>query len=193
MTLHDISPKAPALDEYLPGLVAPFAPSQANALGGTGLANRIVASRVIVPKEGVLTKFSFFVGTSSGNVIGAVYDTGDASAGNRTKLWDSGSVAMGTGNNYQTLGDPNIAVKAGQALDFAIMLDNTTGTYARLTLAQQAQALLPTGFLPVAGGASPKIQWANNAASFAMPASIAEASCSVSLTGQFPYLFALVS
>ena len=176
----------------LPGLLAPFDPRLISAAGGTGLTNRILAVRVVVPKTGVLHDISVYIGATSGNMIAGVYDTGDALAGSRTLLWSSASTAVGSANNWQVVGDPALSVTAGQQLDLAIMADNVTVTFGRALFANGNQAQLPANFIPATGGASPKMQWANNAVSFAMPSAITEANCSISLTGQAPMIIGRV-
>lgn len=169
-----------------PRLVAPigFSPwllSQA----GTLASQTPRGWRVIVPETGKLRDMSVFIGTSSGNLAIGVYDTGDASAGNRSRLWTSGSVAS-PGTGWRIIGDPNIDVTAGQMLDVWVAADNTTISLARV--ASQISAGvggLPTGFVVAAGGASPKVGGHTIPAltSLAFPSTVSEANVT---NEQFP-------
>lgn len=156
----------------------------------TATLNTVYATRMPVPTTGVLKGLSLFVSTASGNVIGGVYDTGDASNGNRTKLYDSGTIAAGGG--WLNLGDPNINVTAGQELDIAFIADNAILVVPKLTVFNGASCVLPAGFLPVPGGASPKLFWNNAPGGFSLPATVAEAACAQTVSA-LPLLIARVA
>lgn len=134
-----------------PGAVHPIQFSTGAALAS--LTPRGV--RVIVPKSGTLHDVSWFITAQSGNVAAAIYDTGDASAGNRSLLASSGSMVVAA-SLWQSW-DPALAVTAGQQLDFCLMADNATAAFARLNGSLANANLLPTGFNPVPGGALPKL------------------------------------
>lgn len=152
--------------------------------------NQMRACRCIVPKAGTLMDLYVNIGTVSGNVKGAVYDTGDALAGSRTALYSGGSVAAAAG--WLKLGDPNIAVTAGQHLDLAVLTDNATVSIARFAAGLSNPVTLPTGFYTAAGGATPKLGWFNSVGAFTPPSAITEANANAGTTG-LPFLMARVA
>lgn len=183
---------------YLPqvpgGLVSPI------ALGGliipeaaiTVTAKRLYLMRCIVPKTGKLRDLTIFIVGSSGNAIGVVTDTGDTTAEKRTKLWDSGSVAVGAANEYQIIGDPNLAVTRGQQIEMCVTFDNSTVTFGRTRAANSLNAAkLPAAFNVVPGGASPKLWGIASLASFAAPSTIKESE--VELSTAVPLILARIS
>jgi hypothetical protein len=169
-------------------LVAPLDPLSMN-VGSSPTANNILACRVVVPASGILRDFAVYIAVTSGNVRGGVYDT----TATRTLLWDSGSVPAGAANAWQVLGSPGLVVAAGQELDFAIIVDNATVTIGRFTAfaANPNAFLLPANFILVGGGAAPRLIWQYSPGSFALAASIPEASLQ-GITGG-PVLIARVS
>jgi hypothetical protein len=189
-SLHDIENSLFSPDIFRPNLVSSVHPFLYNVAGGTGLINRLITTRVVVPKDGILHDLSICTVNSSGNLIGGVYDVGDTSPGVYTALFQGVSVPSVLG--WVPLGDPNIPVTKGQQLVFAIMADNTTITYARVNGVSQPLVTLPAGFWPSPNGMLPKLQWIFNAPSFAMPASIPEANVLTNVTAQFPSLIARV-
>lgn len=160
-----------------PGLVAPplwsAVASVAPAAPG---ANAVWGCRVIVPSAGTLHDLAVYVGTSSGNCRVGVYDTGDAVAGTRTRLYDSGSVAVPASNGWRIIADPALTVTAGQELELAINCDNGVVTLGKIALTNAALGTLPANFIPVTGGASPKLNWSNSPGTFTIPAGILEAN-----------------
>jgi hypothetical protein len=178
-----VTPINAPIGDNLSGLVTIAAPQDPTLITGVQVfaaANTGARGcRVVCPKDGTLRDFSVYIGVSSGNLIGGIYDTGDTTSGVRTKLWDSGSVAAGTGGGWQTLGDPALNVRAGQHLDYFFLADNTTVSLGRSSvITNNAVSLLPTNFMPVAGAASPRLVWALTTAGFAAPATIADGSLS---------------
>lgn len=151
--------------------------------------NAVRMCRVMMPITGMLHDVSVYVGTSSGNLIVGVYDTGDMSPGNRTLLWSSGSVPCGAGGAWQIVGDPALPVVQGQQVELALIPDNGTATFGRYgaPISNNA-ATLPPGFYPAVGGAQAKLASTVGTGGFALPASIAEAS----LTG-LQSIYALIA
>lgn len=165
------------------------------AVFGTGTPLAVFTPRgvrVIVPKAGTLHDIAWWVTAQSGNMAAAIYDTGDASAGNRTLLYSTGSIAVGA-IGWQTV-DPALTVTAGQQLDFFIMADNTTAAFAKYSVGLANTAQLPTGFAPAAGGASPKLMFQSpsvaNLTAWTTP--LAEANVTTTNTTT-PILFARVA
>ncbi len=160
-----------------PGFMAPFDP---RLIAGVSVFATFgqVFSRVVAPKSGTLTTMAMFVGTSSGSVAIGVYDCGEASAGTYTQLLTSGSTACGTAANWQVFSGLSLAVVGGRSYNFALSMDNATATFGRVTGNAAAQNKLPTGFLPVTGGAQPKLSSGQTMANYAtpMPTAIAEAT-----------------
>lgn len=154
----------------------------ATMLGSTATvaANAVQLVRVFVKKSGTLRAFNYFPTNSTGNVLGAVFDTGDALAGSDTitRLWVSASTSMGATNTWQSLGDPDIQVTKGQELYLAVQFSASTPTIGRFSTFPAANAAaLPSGYLTVPGGVLPKLSAIDTGpVSFAMPTTIAEAS-----------------
>lgn len=158
-----------AFAPQIPGLVFPVGlgtpiPSGVGALQAT----RMYFARCVIPFDGTLHDVALFISVTSGNIIASVYDV---AATTRTRLWDSGSVAVGTAGAYQIIGDPALAVTQGQQIDIAIMIDNATASVARSAAGAAAMTILPTNFVP---GSKPALFGLANPGSFATPATIAE-------------------
>lgn len=145
----------------------------ASAAPGT---NVLRGNRYVCKKAGQLRDVAVYLGGLSGNLIVAVYDTGQATSGTRTKLWDTGVLASGgfSANTWNIIGDPNIAVTEGQQVDIGVICDNATMTIGRLALAAAGSGILPTGFGGVTT-ATPKAGWTHSPGSHTAPATIAEA------------------
>lgn len=162
-------------------VIAPYPPWSITSTNALSTAGTIYACRVLIPEDGTLHDLMAHHGTASGNHRLGIYDTGDAASGSRTSLYDSGSVALSGSNVWQVAGDPDLAVTAGQELDFVLMADNTTATFGRVSSAASSQFQLPAGYGTVLGGASPKYAWAYAVGAYAaFPATITEANCSTS-------------
>lgn len=115
-------------------------------------------ARVIAPRAGVLKDLMCWPKTQLGNVAMAIYDTGDAEAGKRTRLYQSGSVAVGVASKWQVVAEsPGVNVKAGQQLDIFAVFDSATVELGRWSLASGNVAQLPANYNKVPGGASPKL------------------------------------
>lgn len=146
-------------------------------------SNNVWGTRVIIPKTGTLHDISIYVtATAAENINAGVYDTDDASAGNRSLLWSSGSQAVGASAGWRVIGDPALAVKQGQQLDFAFVTSATTATFQKISLTAAAVASLPTNYLPASGGAPPVLSWTFNVGSFTLPATITDANCAPNVT-----------
>lgn len=174
----------------IPGIVFP-ALNPAGYIGNSfiPLEKVPILARFIVPKTGLLKSLSCFPKTSVGNVAMGVYDTGDAAAGKRTRLYESGSVAVGTASKWQVVAAaPNIAVKSGQQLDILAVFDSNTVELGRWAMTSGNEAVFPEGWNVVPGGASPKMTGTITAIASiaALPETIAEAS--ITTTANIPAL-----
>lgn len=154
----------------LPALVTPYFPTLGDSIA-TPVANDAHACRVIVPRAGTLRDLAIYISTSSGNLDLGVFTT----EGTRNALYRTGSVAS-PGTGWRIIGDPQIAVDAGDQLDFVVAWDNALARYKSHD-AHTSQQQLPAGFWP-AEGALAKLSWLR-AASFPLPASFAEGVCAV--------------
>ena len=155
-----------------PALVAPHDPRLVRTISSIPDVNLVSGVRVIVPRTGTLKELTVYVSVSSGNVDGAVYST----AGTRVRLWSTGSIACPAAG-WQSLGNPDVAVTAGDQLDFSLAANNITATFANCqVLPAIALGALPTAFWVASGGALSKLYWYVYA--FPAPATIAEASLS---------------
>lgn len=153
-----------------PGVVS-SAPVGVGASGAILTANLLIMNRVTIPSAGTLRDVAVFVTVTSGNFIASVY----SAAAPRVRLWTSGSVAVGSANTWQIIGDPGLAVSAGQQLYLSVIADNATAAIARVNggYPAAAYAQLPTRFAP-ADGAAPKLFSSSSPGSFTAPASVIE-------------------
>lgn len=139
---------------------------------------QVRASRVTIRKTGTLVDLAVLVTTFSGSLLGAVFDTGQLGvAGDhtvRTRL-DALTSVTPAGNGWFSLGNPNLAVVAGQELDFAVCADNVTIQLQRLNTSA-AQTALPSGYRPPhgAGTVTTKLAWAQTQGSLSIPATITD-------------------
>jgi hypothetical protein len=108
-------------------VVCTFNPLNVSTSVNSQTANQIRLQRVVIQKTGTLHDLAVFVGTASGNVEVAVYDTQATLA----RLYSSGSVAAAGANAWQIVGDPNLAVTKGQHVFLGFGADNATVTIAR--------------------------------------------------------------
>jgi hypothetical protein len=142
-------------------------------------ANRLYVARIIVERSGKLGNFFAYIGTSSGNCIASVYDTGDGEgATKRKRLWTSGEKATPEQLGFRTIGEKAaVEVTRGQHLDLALSFNNATATLGRGPTASNAAAYkLPAGLIDAAGGAA-TILWAVvDPGSFTAPPTIEEAN-----------------
>jgi hypothetical protein len=162
-----------AITPVLLPIVAGGSP-QPYVLASIGTANRALAVRCIVPKTGKIKDISVWNGTvNNGNTRIAVFDTGDAATGKYTLLKQSAAVAQSGENKWQSLGNlEELEVTAGKEIIVMVMNSGTTGEYGlcEKTTSGTATAELPEGYLPVTGGALPKLKGAHTFSSTAFEA-----------------------
>jgi hypothetical protein len=165
-----------------PGLLDPIvAPFDVKGwqFGGSAIgANVLVGARVRIPYTGRLRDlYTFVATTAAANAKAAVYDTGQSVSAKRTALWTGASVALpGSNNNWLSLGDPNLAVTAGQQLDLALICDNGTATFQRNSFTASNMTPLPTVFQQAGTSVRPLMAWTNNPGSFTVPATLDDAT-----------------
>lgn len=165
--------------DLLNRLVVPMLTNSPNVpitAANLGAANRHHLVRMVVPRDGNLRDLSILVGVSSGNYIGSVYDASDATSDRLTRLWTSGSVAVGATGAWRIIADPNLAVTAGQHIYVGVMADNTTATFGKIGGLLGGSVDLPTGFITGAGNADPRLAVYRASASFAAEATILEST-----------------
>jgi hypothetical protein len=152
---------------------------------GTGAVNGGRAIRWVCPLTGTLGTLWILVTASSGNVDVGIYDTGDASAGNRSQLYHSGSTACGAANGWQAF-SPALSVTAGAEYEFILSADNATATFLRYTtgFAANSSDSMPATANVVSGGATWK-PVALLTSVFPLPSTISEAGMAVGGTGYF--------
>jgi hypothetical protein len=156
-------------------IVAPASPLMITAVQAMS-ATTMRGARCVAPRSGTLVDLHVYVGTASGTVRPAIYDT---AATTRARLWTSAASVTVSGTGWVKLGDPNLAVHAGQAVDIALTADNAVLTIGRIGLAVAAAAAsLPAAFASKEGGL-PILGWSSNSAT--PPATLAESSLTASV------------
>lgn len=176
------------VDQLPTNLVLPLAfPSFPTGTAASAANFRIYFMRFVMPRAGTLAGIALWVGTSSGNYDLGVYDTGDASAGNRTRLFSTGSTAVPAGNGWREMATPALAVTRGQHLDVMFTVDNTTATFGRQAPGASGMSTLPASFAVAAGGATTKLLGtAGTPGSLGLTTPIAEATLADPGTGAIP-------
>ena len=99
----------------LPGVAASFDPRHVSDNDG-GAANDMIGCRVVVPTTGTLHDLTIYISTSAGNIDVGIYST----AATRARLYSTGSIACPAGGGWRNVGDPALAVTAGDQYDFCV-------------------------------------------------------------------------
>lgn len=159
--------QASAPGYYAPGLVSSMPPILVTTPTAFPGINQAIGQRVTIPITGTLHDLAVWPGVQSGNVDIGVYST----ANPRVRLYSTGSVACPAAGAWRIVGDPNLAVVAGQTLDLALGCDNTTATFAQYQTGVWLQPL-PANFSP-GDGSSPYLNWVTGAG-FPLPATLAD-------------------
>lgn len=152
--------KVPASPLAGQGLMMPLlaggAPVSSNESKGGALV--AVFSRAIVPITGKIKDVSVLNGaTIAGESNLAIFDTGDAKAGEYTLLAESGAKAHSGANKWQSMGTlGELTVTAGQHV-LLMIVNSSTGSYKGTAALTTTAAELPTEYLKCVGGASPKL------------------------------------
>jgi hypothetical protein len=143
----------------------------------SGAANMMKVNRYVVRKTGTLKDVCVYVGgTASGNLRAAVFDVGVATTAVYTRLWDGSSVAAAA-NSWVNLGDPDLAVTAGDHLVLGFVTsDNVCQLGRQIILSPSAE--LPPGFGPAPAGTGITPVWSAGLGqgAFTSPATISDAT-----------------
>lgn len=157
-------------------LVMPISAHVMPTAVGVFVANRMMGVRFAFPFAGTIAGIATYVAVSSGNYRMGLYDTGDASATNRTQLAALGSTACPAVNGWRELWAPNFAVTAGQHIDIVLQLDNASASLSRLFSVQTGAYSFPTGYMAAPGGVGNKQFWIRDPGSFALIDPVSEAN-----------------
>lgn len=149
---------APSLDGVIVPIVGGGSPLP-TTLFAPGTAFKSFMSRAIVPKTGLIKDLSIYNGTTvAGSFRLAIYDVGEASSAKYSILWEGAETAMSGESKWQTGGAPELAVNFNQQIMLAVMTTSTTATFGSKPPPPNATAAtLPASYLPISGGASPKV------------------------------------
>lgn len=167
---------APATNGVLMPVVARGAPIP-TSYTVPGTANKMSFVRAIVPSSGKIKDISIPNGeVVAGNVRVAVYDTGDASPGKYTLLWQSAVIAQAGAKGWQSMGAPELTVTPNQEVMLGVMQSSATASFGIATNnASSFPSKLPASYMPVAGGTEPKLAAIHTGSSLEFPASLTEA------------------
>lgn len=179
----------PQVDNLLVGTMAPEAATTAI---NPGVGN-IRGGRMRMPVSGVLHDcWVYQTATVNGaHVKAAIYDTGLTTPAVRTKLWESGSTTLSAATNqWINLGDPGLAVTAGQVLNPALICDDATPGFACNAGYTQTLANLPAALTN--GSVAPKLGWSYNQGSFSFFSTLADGAGPPSIGQAFLMLFRVV-
>jgi len=152
-------------------------PEDCSSSAAWSAINQLRGGRVTCRKAGTVKNLYIFVGTASGNISVALYDT---KVTTRTQLWTSGAIACPAAG-FQKIGDPNITVDELQQLLAVITVDNTTATFLRKAggMAGSAGNIIPAVLLPSPEGAAVGDAAMSLATSHPAPGTITESAMGV--------------
>ncbi len=106
-------------------------------------ANVLLAARVEMARAGTISDLALYVHVSNGNISVAVYDV-DATT--MTRLWTTGAIAC-PATGWQSVGNPGLAVAAGDQRMCVITTDSATMQVGRVALVNNLVGSLPAGYL----------------------------------------------
>jgi hypothetical protein len=160
-------PTAPATNGVIMPVRCGGNPVAANSTSWA-TANRAHFNRCIIPTTGHIKALHLEQDEKAeGNVLAAIFDVGEANAGFYTVLWEGVSVAMSGAFTWLPLGTPELACTANQEVMLAVMGSSTTATVGVTTSARGAALTqLPNSYMPVTGGANPKLTGKHTYGSF---------------------------
>ena len=147
-----------------------------------------VSSNQTVGAGGSLT-----VGSTTGfSAIGSIVVAGNTYAYSSKTGTTFVLVAGGTFTGSQAVTQAGMSVSAGGHYDFAIMMDNATGTIMNRSYLGTQTTLPTNNYLVVSGGANPKLAWSNAPGSFTWQNTVTEANAS-GASGYIPLIIARVA
>lgn len=155
----------------------------------TPLSSQIGGLRVKMTKTGTLSGIAVYLSTAgtSLNYNVGIYTPGPADP--RTRLWQSGSLAIPATGQWVVAGNPGLAVSAGQNLDF-VLVSNGNGQWLANPPATAGAMRIPSAWDTTIGEAG-KLVFFNNAGAFSLPATISEASLGNAAQG--PVILGLIT
>lgn len=124
-----------------------------------GTANKAQFARARAREAGVLKSIWVANGaTVAGNTMAAIFDTGQAKAGEYSPLWSGEAVLMAGASKWQMLGEPKLTVTPNQEILLGFMSSSTTATFGRgSALLNAAYSELFENALVLPSGAKPKL------------------------------------
>lgn len=156
----------------LPGVAASFDPRHVSDNDG-GAANDMIGCRVVVPTTGTLHDLTIYISTSAGNIDVGIYST----AATRARLYSTGSIACPAGGGWRNVGDPALAVTAGDQYDFCVA-QSAGATFGSRRFTSSGVATLPVAY--TLGQVGLAILSYTKGTSFPLPATFTEASVTAS-------------
>ncbi|MBA2525763.1 MAG: hypothetical protein H0V18_08275 [Pyrinomonadaceae bacterium] len=106
--------------------------------------NVLIAGRAEMPRAGTISDLALYVHVASGNISVAVYDV-DATT--MTQLWTTGAIVCPAAG-WRSVGNPALAVAAGDQRMFVVTADNGTMQVGRTALVNNLVGTLPPDYLP---------------------------------------------
>lgn len=174
LAFHVWQSLGPIAPSGLPGVMMPIV-SLGSPLGGAqstaSFAGLVMScSRMIVPKTGLLKDIAVYnYSTGKATVAVALYDTGQVTNGEYTKLGESAHVTQGEALQYQSFGDlGKPPLVAGQHVVAAVLADKGGIEFARTTNGPGGP--LPAGYLP--GSVPGDVVFNHEVESMAFPAKL---------------------
>jgi hypothetical protein len=140
--------------------ISPFSNAATSAVTQSA-ANAARTLRIVVPQTGHLRDLGVFIVAQGGAMKLAIYDTGQANAGDhtvRTQLYASGSIDVSAAANSWKTADPNLAVTKGDTIELVWIADGTTVSVGGLALFNLAQSALPASFFPSSGAGTATVK-----------------------------------
>ena len=120
--------------------------------------------RAVMPRSGVLHDLAVYISVPAGNIEVGLLNT---VATTRTILYKTGSVAATASHAWQIIGDPALAVSAGDQVDVSYAATSASNTIMWVggevnTGTDAPSGALPANFVPAPGGGKNTICWADS-------------------------------
>lgn len=137
------------------------------------VANEAYGYRVALPETGTITHMAAYITTAgAGNFDIGIYDT---TVTTRNRLRSTGAVAVGGTGWRAVVLTSSLNVLAGDQVDFAVSFSLNTATLGAGGATSANVLNLPSGWMPVPLGGTPKLGW-RAATSHPLPTTITEAN-----------------